>query len=167
MLSRIALASPLCWTAPKTTVFARYVEDVSRFAREMKAHVLGIALLRERRCSASSSRGRTKLDRGYRRDDRGHGHHHGCLCTDREKAAGEKAQSRSGSNPCRRGGGSKVERAIVKSIRNSCGQPSGSYTAPQRATFASRYFFKLAEMGYVTGQGTQFSAAQIKRLLEG
>ena len=32
------------------------VEDVSRFAREMKAHVLGIALLRERGVQASVSR---------------------------------------------------------------------------------------------------------------
>ena len=39
MLSKIVLASALCSTESK---------DVSRFAREMKAHVLGIALLRER-----------------------------------------------------------------------------------------------------------------------
>ncbi len=38
-----------------------------------------------------------ELDGRYRRDDRGYGHHHGCLCPDREKTIGKKTQGSSGS----------------------------------------------------------------------
>jgi DNA invertase Pin-like site-specific DNA recombinase len=45
------------------------------------------------------------------------------------------------------GGGSKVARAIVKSIRDSCGRPSDSSTAIAKNDFASRYFFETSGDG--------------------
>lgn len=62
------------------------VEDVSRFAREMKAHVLGIALMRERGVRLLSATDGQDLTEDTDEMDGGHGDHHGRLWPDRKKS---------------------------------------------------------------------------------
>ena len=145
------------------------VEDVSRFAREMKAHILGIALLRERGVRLLSAADGQNLTEDTDEMTEGMVTIMAVFAQIEKKRLVKKLRAARDRRYLQgRGGASRVG----KSYREI--NPQLVRTA-QRLVHGNRkerlwlrgISSRLAEMGYVTSQGTQFSAAQIKRLLEG
>jgi predicted site-specific integrase-resolvase len=124
------------------------VEDVSRFAREMKAHVLGIALLRERGVRLLSACDGQNLTEDTDEMTEGMVTIMAVFAQIEKKRLVKKL--RSGSGPKISTGG-EADRRSQKLSRNESGtRADGQAACPrqsQRATFASRYFFKTSGEG--------------------
>jgi DNA invertase Pin-like site-specific DNA recombinase len=144
------------------------VEDVSRFAREMKAHVLGIALLRERRVkllSASDGQNLTEdtdeMTEGMVTIMAVFAQIEKRRLVKKLRAARDRKSSLRGRRVEGRKGYSQTQPELVQ--------------AAKRLTHGNRkerlslrgISARLEQLGYVTSNGTPFSAAQVKRLLEG
>jgi len=144
------------------------VEDVSRFAREMKAHVLGIALLRERHVRLLSAVDGQNLTEHTDEMTEGMVTIMAVFAQIEKKRLVKKlkaARDRKSLQQGRRIEGRKGYRDIKPEL----------VRAAKRLVHGNRkerlslrgISSKLAEMGHFTSQGTLFSATQIKRLLEG
>ena len=143
------------------------VEDVSRFAREMKAHILGIALLRERGVRLLSAADGQDLTEETDEMTEGMVTIMAVFAQIEKKRLVKKlraARDRKSFHQGRRIEGRKGYRETKPEL----------VRAAKRLVHGNRkerlslrgISSRLAEMGYVTGKGTPFSAAQVKRLLE-
>jgi DNA invertase Pin-like site-specific DNA recombinase len=143
------------------------VEDVSRFAREMKAHVLGIALLRERGVRLLSASDGQNLTEDTDEMTEGMVTIMAVFAQIEKKRLVKKlrvARDRKSNHQGRR-----IE-----------GRKGYGETHPELVRAAKRFVHgnrkqrlslrgisaELKELGYVTSKGTPFSAAQVKRFLE-
>ena len=144
------------------------VEDVSRFAREMKAHVLGIGLLRERGVRLLSAVDGQDLTEDTDEMTEGMVTIMAVFAQIEKKRLVKKlraARDRKSLQEGRRVEGRKSYREInPKLVRTAKRLVHGNRKERLSLRGISS---RLAEMGYITSQGTPFSAAQIKRLLEG
>jgi DNA invertase Pin-like site-specific DNA recombinase len=143
------------------------VEDVSRFAREMKAHVLGIALLRERGVRLLSAVDGQNLTEDTDEMTEGMVTIMAVFAQIEKKRLVKKlraARDRRSTQQGRRIEGRKSYREInPELVRTAKGLVHGNRKERLSLRGVSS---KLAEMGYITSRGTPFSAAQVKRLLE-
>jgi DNA invertase Pin-like site-specific DNA recombinase len=144
------------------------VEDVSRFAREMKAHVLGIALLRERGVRLLSAVDGQNLTEDTDEMTEGMVTIMAVFAQIEKKRLVKKlraARDRRSAEQGRRIEGRKSYRDVnPELVRTAKRLVHGN--RKQRLSLRG-ISSKLAEMGHLTAQGTPFSATQIKRLLEG
>jgi DNA invertase Pin-like site-specific DNA recombinase len=142
------------------------VEDVSRFAREMKAHVLGIALLRERAVKLLSASDGQDLTEGTDEMTEGMVTIMAVFAQIEKKRLVKKlraARDRKSDQRGRRVEGRKSYKEIKPEL----------VAAAKRLRHGNRkerlslrgVGARLATMGYTTRKGTSFSATQVKRLL--
>jgi DNA invertase Pin-like site-specific DNA recombinase len=142
------------------------VEDVSRFAREMKAHVLGIALLRERGVRLLSASDGQNLTEDADEMTEGMVTIMAVFAQIEKKRLVKKpraARDRKSVQQGKRIEGRKSYREInpelvrqAKRLRHRNREDRLSLRGISS---------KLEELGYVTSAGRPFSAAQVKRLL--
>jgi DNA invertase Pin-like site-specific DNA recombinase len=143
------------------------VEDVSRFAREMKAHVLGIALLRERGVRLlSASDGQNLTEETDEMTE-------GMVTIMAVFAQIEKKRLVKKLRAAR-------DRKSIQRGRRIEGRKGYGETSPELVRAAKRLTHgnrkqrfslreisgRLIELGYSTKSGKPFSATQVKRLLE-
>jgi DNA invertase Pin-like site-specific DNA recombinase len=142
------------------------VEDVSRFAREMKAHVLGIALLRERGVRLLSATDGQNLTEDTDEMTEGMVTIMAVFAQIEKKRLVKKLRM-------------ARDRKSVERGRRVEGRKSYAQTKPELLAAAKRLRHgnrkkrlslrdvgaRLAVMGYKTSKGTLFSATQVKRLL--
>ena len=143
------------------------VEDVSRFAREMKAHVLGLALLRERGVQLLSAVDGQNLTEDTDEMTEGMVTIMAVFAQIEKKRLVKKlraARDRKSLKEGRRIEGRKGYREINPELRLTAKRLVHG-NRKERLSLRG-ISSRLAEMGYITSQGTPFSAAQVKRLLE-
>jgi DNA invertase Pin-like site-specific DNA recombinase len=144
------------------------VEDVSRFAREMKAHILGIALLRERGVRLLSASDGQNLTEDTDEMTEGMVTIMAVFAQIEKKRLVKKlraARDRKSLQEGRRIEGRKSYREInPELIRTAKRLAHGNRKERLSLRGISS---RLAEMGYSTSRGTPFSAAQINRFLKG
>lgn len=143
------------------------VEDVSRFAREMKAHILGIALLRERGVRLLSAVDGQNLTEDTDEMTEGMVTIMAVFAQIEKKRLVKKlraARDRRSAEQGRRIEGRKSYRdSNPELVRTAKRLVHGNRKERLSLRGVSS---KLAEMGHLTSQGTRFSATQITRLLE-
>jgi DNA invertase Pin-like site-specific DNA recombinase len=142
------------------------VEDVSRFAREMKAHVLGIALLRERGVRLLSAVDGQNLTEDTDEMTEGMVTIMAVFAQIEKKRLVKKLKAARDRKSAQRG--RRVE-----------GRKGYGETNPELVRLAKRFVHgnrkqrlslraisaQLAKLGYLNGNGKPFSAAQVNRLL--
>ena len=142
------------------------VEDVSRFAREMKAHVLGIALLRERGVRLLSATDGQDLTEDTDEMTEGMVTIMAVFAQIEKKRLVKKlraARDRKSLQQGKRIEGRKSYQEInPELVREAKRLRHGNRKARLSLRGISA---KLEERGYVTSAGRPFSAAQVKRLL--
>lgn len=142
------------------------VEDVSRFAREMKAHVLGIALLRERGVkllSASDGHDLTEdtdeMTEGMVTIMAVFAQIEKKRLVKKLKAARDRKSNLHGRRIEGRKGYSQTQPELVRAAKRLV------HGNRKRKLSLRGIAAQLQAMGYTTSKGTPFSAAQVKRLL--
>jgi DNA invertase Pin-like site-specific DNA recombinase len=142
------------------------VEDVSRFAREMKAHILGIALLRERGVRLLSAADGQDLTEDTDEMTEGMVTIMAVFAQIEKKrlvkklrAARDRKSNQEGRRIEGRKGYAETHPDLVRAIKRFR-HGNREDRLSLRAIAAS-----LAAMGHVTSNGKHFSAAQVKRLL--
>ena len=149
-------------------VWTVIVEDVSRFAREIKAHILGIALLRERGVRLLSAADGQDLTEETDEMTEGMVTIMAVFAQIEKKRLVKKlraARDRKSLQEGRRVEGRKSYREInPELVRTAKRLVHGNRKERLSLRGISS---RPAEMGCITSQGTPLSAAQIKRLLEG
>jgi DNA invertase Pin-like site-specific DNA recombinase len=143
------------------------VEDVSRFAREMKAHVLGIALMRERGVRLLSATDGQDLTEDTDEMTEGMVTIMAVFAQIEKKRLVKKlraARDRKSVQRGRRIEGRKSYREInPELVRDAKRLHHGNRKERLSLRGISA---KLKGLGHVTSKGTPFSAAQVKRFLE-
>ena len=142
------------------------VEDVSRFAREMKAHVLGIALLRERGVrllSASDGQNLTEdtdeMTEGMVTTMAVFAQIEKKRLVKKLRAARDRKSGQRGRRIEGRKGYGETKPELVRAAKRLT-------HGNRKQRFSLRALSnQLAEMGYSTKSGKPFSATQVKRLL--
>jgi DNA invertase Pin-like site-specific DNA recombinase len=142
------------------------VEDVSRFAREMKAHVLGIALLRERGVrllSASDGQNLTQdtdeMTEGMVTIMAVFAQIEKKRLVKKLKAARDRKSLQQGKRVEGRKSYHEMNPQLVREAKRLChGNRKERLSLRGIAT-------RLREAGYATSKGTAFSATQVKRFL--
>jgi DNA invertase Pin-like site-specific DNA recombinase len=143
------------------------VEDVSRFAREMKAHILGIALLRERGVRLLSATDGQNLTEGTDEMTEGMVTIMAVFAQIEKKRLVKKLRA-------------ARDRKSIQRGRRIEGRKGYDQTQPDLVQAAKRLSHgnrkerlslramsaRLTAMGYLTSKGKPFSAAQVKRFLE-
>jgi DNA invertase Pin-like site-specific DNA recombinase len=143
------------------------VEDVSRFAREMKAHVLGIALLREQGVQLLSAVDGQNLTQDTDEMTEGMVTIMAVFAQIEKKRLVKKlraARDRKSLRHGRRIEGRKAYREINPELVRAAKRLNHG-NRKERLSLRD-ISARLKESGYVTRKGTAFSAAQVKRLLE-
>ena len=142
------------------------VEDVSRFAREIKAHVLGIALLRERGVrllSASDGQNLTEdtdeMTEGMVTIMAVFAQIEKKRLVKKLRAARDRKSLQEGKRIEGRKGYRETNPELVREAKRLC-----HGNRKERLSLRG-IAIRLAAMGYTTSKGTSFSAAQVKRLL--
>ncbi len=142
------------------------VEDVSRFAREMKAHILGIALLRERGVRLLSAADGQDLTEGTDEMTEGMVTIMAVFAQIEKKRLVKKLKAARDRKSIQQGRRIEGRRGYIET------QPELVRTA-KRLRHGNRkerlslrgISARLTEMGYVTSKNKPFSATQVKRLL--
>lgn len=143
------------------------VEDVSRFAREMKAHVLGIALLRERGVRLLSAADGQNLTEDTDEMTEGMVTIMAVFAQIEKKRLVKKlrgARDRKSAEQGRRIEGRKSYRDVNPELVQAAKRLRHGNRKERLSLRAISD--RLAGMGYLTSKDTPFSAAQCKRLLE-
>jgi DNA invertase Pin-like site-specific DNA recombinase len=142
------------------------VEDVSRFAREMKAHVLGIALLRERGVTLISASDGHNLTQDTDEMTEGmvtimavFAQIEKKRLVKKLKAARDRKSKLRGRRIEGRKGYSEIRPELLRAAKKL------NHRNRKKRLSLRGIATELAAMGYTTGKGTAFSAGQIKRLL--
>jgi DNA invertase Pin-like site-specific DNA recombinase len=143
------------------------IEDVSRFAREMKAHVLGIALLRERGVRLLSASDGQNLTEDTDEMTEGMVTIMAVFAQIEKKRLVKKlraARDRKSRQLGRRIEGRKAYRELnPELVRTAKGL---SHKNRKEKLSLRGISSRLMALGYGTTKGSPFSAAQIKRMLE-
>ena len=142
------------------------VEDVSRFAREMKAHILGIALLRERGVRLLSAADGQDLTEDTDEMTEGMVTIMAVFAQIEKKRLVKKLRAA-------RDRKSNQQGHRIEGRKGYLTRKPELVQAAKRLTHGNRkqrlslrgIAAKLEAMGYTTSKGTPFSAAQVKRLL--
>lgn len=144
------------------------VEDVSRFAREMKAHILGLALLRERGVRLLSAVDGQNLTEDTDEMTEGmvtimavFAQIEKKRLVKKLKAARDRKSAQHGRRIEGRKGYAETNPALVQAAKRL------THGNCKKRLSLRAMSVRLTAMGYVTSKGTPLSAAQIKRLLEG
>jgi DNA invertase Pin-like site-specific DNA recombinase len=143
------------------------VEDVSRFAREMKAHILGIALLRERGVRLLSATDGQNLTEDTDEMTEGMVTIMAVFAQIEKKRLVKKLRAARDRRSAEQGGrieGRKGYREINPELVRTATRLSHGNRKERLSLRAIST--QLAAMGHVNGKGKPFSAAQVKRLLE-
>ena len=142
------------------------VEDVSRFAREMKAHVLGIALLRERGVKLLSATDGQNLTEDTDEMTEGMVTIMAVFAQIEKKRLVKKLRSARDRESLKQG--KRIEgRKGYKDVNPEVVIAAKRLRHGNRKQYLSLRGIsaKLQEQGYVTKSGKRFSAAQVKRFL--
>jgi DNA invertase Pin-like site-specific DNA recombinase len=144
------------------------VEDVSRFAREMKAHVLGIALLRERGVRLLSASDGQNLTEDTDEMTEGMVTIMAVFAQIEKKRLVKKLKAARDRKSLQQGRRIEGRRSYRELNPDLVREAKRLHHGNRKERLSLRGISsRLADMGYITSQGTPFSAAQVKRLLEG
>jgi DNA invertase Pin-like site-specific DNA recombinase len=143
------------------------VEDVSRFAREMKAHVLGLALLRERGVQLLSAVDGQNLTEETDEMTEGMVTIMAVFAQIEKKRLVKKLRAARDRKSLQQGRRVEWRRSYRESNPNLVREAKRLRHGNRKERLSLRDIStRLKESGYVTQKGTPFSAAQVKRLLE-
>lgn len=142
------------------------VEDVSRFAREMKAHVLGVALLRERGVRLLSAVDGQNLTEDTDEMTEGMVTIMAVFAQIEKKRLVKKLRVARDRNSLQQGKRIEGRKSYREKKPELVREAKRLRHGNRKERFSLRDISaKLEELGYTTSTGRQFSAAQVKRLL--
>ena len=143
------------------------VEDVSRFAREMKAHVLGIALLRERGVRLLSAVDGQDLTADTDEMTEGMVTIMAVFAQIEKKRLVKKLKAARDRKSLQQGRRIEGRRSYQQLNPHLVREAKRLHHGNRKERLSLRGISaKLKKLGYVTSKNTPFSAAQVKRLLE-
>jgi DNA invertase Pin-like site-specific DNA recombinase len=143
------------------------VEDVSRFAREMKAHILGIALLRERGVRLLSAVDGQVLTEDTDEMTEGMVTIMAVFAQIEKKRLVKKLRAARDRKSAKRGRRIEGRKGYAETHPDLVRMIKGFRHGNRKEWLSLRSISaRLTNAGYATAKGTRFSAAQVRRLLE-